>query len=146
MHNKKWDTTCVQCINRLNFLRVLVSVQWNYLYKKKSSLLNIFLCKGQIFVWKGKFQGLSYPSLLKGQIFHAKAHVNCAKNSTHHHWPKEDGSRLYPGLNKQDQYSESKNLRLYFVTVFVFYFQKLVFGNIKKKLFSCIFEIKNMLG
>ena len=29
--------------------------------------------------------------------------------------------------------------------VFV-YFQKLVFGNIKKKQFSCIFEIKNMLG
>ena len=28
--------------------------------------------------------------------------------------------------------------------MFVFYFQKLVFGNIKKKQFSCIFEIKNM--
>ena len=32
------------------------------------------------------------------------------------------------------------------VIVFVFYFQKLVFGNIKKKQFSCIFEIKNMFG
>ena len=30
------------------------------------------------------------------------------------------------------------------VIVFVFYFQKLVFGNIKKKQFSCIFEMKNM--
>ena len=32
------------------------------------------------------------------------------------------------------------------VTVFVFYFQKLVFENIKKKQFSYIFEIKNMFG
>ena len=32
------------------------------------------------------------------------------------------------------------------VIVFVFYFQKLVFGNIKKKQFSCIFEMKNMFG
>ena len=39
-----------------------------------------------------------------------------------------------------------KKLRLCLVTVFVFYFQKLVFGNIKKKQFSCIFEIKNMFG
>ena len=31
-------------------------------------------------------------------------------------------------------------------TIFVFYFQKLVFGNIKKKQFSCNFEIKNMFG
>ena len=38
------------------------------------------------------------------------------------------------------------NLRLYLVTIFVFYFQKLVFENIKKKQFSCIFEIKNMFG
>ena len=30
--------------------------------------------------------------------------------------------------------------------VFVFYFQKLVFGNIKKKQFSYNFEIKNMFG
>ena len=37
-----------------------------------------------------------------------------------------------------------KKFRLYFVTVFVFYFQKLVFGNIKKKQFSYIFKIKNM--
>ena len=39
-----------------------------------------------------------------------------------------------------------KLLRLCLVTVFVFYFKKLVFGNIKKKQFSCIFEIKNMFG
>ena len=32
------------------------------------------------------------------------------------------------------------------LTNFVFYFQKLVFGNINKKQFSCIFEIKNMFG
>ena len=32
------------------------------------------------------------------------------------------------------------------VTDFVFYFQKLVFENIKKKQFSCIFEIKNMFS
>ena len=35
---------------------------------------------------------------------------------------------------------------LYLVIVFVFYFQKLVLGNIKKKQFSYIFEIKNMFG
>ena len=34
--------------------------------------------------------------------------------------------------------------KVMFGYVFVFYFQKLVFKNIKKKLFSCIFEIKNM--
>ena len=39
-----------------------------------------------------------------------------------------------------------ETLRLCQVTVFVFYFQKLVFENIKKKQFSCIFEIKNMFG
>ena len=38
------------------------------------------------------------------------------------------------------------NIRLCLVTVFVFYFQKLFFGNTKKKQFSCIFEIKNMFG
>ena len=37
-----------------------------------------------------------------------------------------------------------KKKKLYLATVFVFYFQKLVFGNIKKKQFSCIFEIKNI--
>ena len=35
-------------------------------------------------------------------------------------------------------------IRLCLVTVFVFYFQKLILGNIKKKRFSCIFEIENM--
>ena len=37
-----------------------------------------------------------------------------------------------------------KKLRLCLVIVFVFYFQKLIFRNIMKKQFSCIFEIKNM--
>ena len=41
---------------------------------------------------------------------------------------------------------DTQRPRLCLVTVFVFYFQKLVFGNIKKKQFSCIFEIKNMFG
>ena len=39
-----------------------------------------------------------------------------------------------------------QKIRLCLVTVFVFYFQKLVYGNIKKKQFFCIFEIKNMFG
>ena len=39
-----------------------------------------------------------------------------------------------------------QQLRLCLVTVFIFYFQKLVFENIKKKQFSYIFEIKNMFG
>ena len=43
-------------------------------------------------------------------------------------------------------YKQYQILRLCLVTVFVFYFQKLVFENIKKKQFSCIFEIKNMFG
>ena len=38
-----------------------------------------------------------------------------------------------------------KKLRLCLVTVFVFYFQKLVFDNVKKKQFSCIFDIKTCL-
>ena len=42
--------------------------------------------------------------------------------------------------------SMPKQIRSCLVTVFVFYFQKLVFENIKKKQFSCIFEIKNMFG
>ena len=38
-------------------------------------------------------------------------------------------------------------LRLCLVTVFILYFQKLVFENIEKKNhFFCIFEIKNMFG
>ena len=37
---------------------------------------------------------------------------------------------------------ERERLRLCLVTVFIFYFQKLVFGNIKKNQFPCIFEIK----
>ena len=39
-----------------------------------------------------------------------------------------------------------ENLRLCLVIVFIFYFQKLIFENIKKKQISCIFEIKNMFG
>ena len=38
------------------------------------------------------------------------------------------------------------SLKLCLVTIFVFYFQKLVFGNIKKKQFTYIFKIKNMFG
>ena len=45
---------------------------------------------------------------------------------------------------KKDSSPVGVYLRLCLVTVFVFYFQKLVFENIKKKQFSCIFEIKNM--
>ena len=41
---------------------------------------------------------------------------------------------------------KQRRVRLYLVTVFVIYFQKLIFGNIKKKEFSCIFETKNMFG
>ena len=47
---------------------------------------------------------------------------------------------------KESFYGKKKKLRLCLVTVFVFYFQKLVFWNIKKKQFSCIFKIKNMFG
>ena len=45
-----------------------------------------------------------------------------------------------------DILKRKKKFRLCLVIVFVFYFQKLVFENIKKKQFSCIFEIKNMFG
>ena len=38
----------------------------------------------------------------------------------------------------------TRKVRLYLITFFVFYFQKLVFESINKKQFSCIFEIKNM--
>ena len=38
---------------------------------------------------------------------------------------------------------KEKEFRLCLVTVFIFYFQKLVFGNINN-FFFCIFEIKNM--
>ena len=37
-------------------------------------------------------------------------------------------------------------IRLCLVTIFIFYFKKLVFENRKKKQFSCIFEIKIMFG
>ena len=49
----------------------------------------------------------------------------------------------------------SMKLDLIYIYIYIFgksyqnvfvYFQKLVFGNIKKKQFSCILEIKNMLG
>ena len=39
-----------------------------------------------------------------------------------------------------------ENFGICLVIVFIFYFQKLVLGNIKKKQFSCIFEIKNIFG
>ena len=38
------------------------------------------------------------------------------------------------------------SFRLCLVIIFVFYFQKLVLENIKKKQFSSLFEIKNMFG
>ena len=41
---------------------------------------------------------------------------------------------------------EKKTIRIYLVIVFVFYFKKFVFGNIKKNQFFCIFEIKNMFN
>ena len=37
-------------------------------------------------------------------------------------------------------------IKLCLVIVFIFYFQKLIFENTKKKQFSCISEIKNMFG
>ena len=40
----------------------------------------------------------------------------------------------------------TRKVRLYLITFFVFYFQKLVFESINKKQFSCIFEIKNMFS
>ena len=49
-------------------------------------------------------------------------------------------------VKKKKKMKKNKKFRLCLVTVFVFYFQKLVFENIKKKQFSCIFEIKNMFG
>ena len=39
-----------------------------------------------------------------------------------------------------------EKIRLCLVIVFIFYFQKLVFRNIKKNKISFIFEIKNMFG
>ena len=51
----------------------------------------------------------------------------------------------YNNIKKKEKKKE-EIFRLYLVTVFVFYFQKLVLGNIKKKQFSYIFEIKNMFG
>ena len=51
---------------------------------------------------------------------------------------------LFKETNKTME--NDKTVRLCLVTVFVFYFQKLAFGNIKKKQFSCIFKIKNMFG
>ena len=63
----------------------------------------------------------------------------------HYH---QEGIR--PILRKETSHerstSEPQSFKLYLITVFVFYFQKLVFGNIKKKKISCIFEIKNMFG
>ena len=47
---------------------------------------------------------------------------------------------------QKEKLDHIENVWICLVTVFVFYFQKLVFGNIKKKRFSCIFEIKNMFG
>ena len=60
----------------------------------------------------------------------------------HENFDIESGYNTNPSTNTGLQY---ENLG-YFITVFVFYFQKLIFGNIKKNQFSCIFEIKNMSG
>ena len=53
---------------------------------------------------------------------------------------------IYMYIVCKNLFKKIKILRLCLVTVFIFYFQKLVFGNIKKKQFSYIFEIKNMFG
>ena len=39
----------------------------------------------------------------------------------------------------------SELLRLYLITVFIFYFQKHVFGNIKKKKILVFFKLKTYL-
>ena len=64
---------------------------------------------------------------------------------------KERALYLYRFTREREREREragkyKKEIRFCLVTVFVFYFQKLVFGNIKKKKFSCIFEIKIMFG
>ena len=51
------------------------------------------------------------------------------------------GPTVLISLRKRE---EKRRIKLCLVTIFVFYFQKLVFGNMKKKKISCIFEIKNM--
>ena len=55
--------------------------------------------------------------------------------------------RLFTKIkNKNVKRKKLRTLKLCLVTIYFFYFQKLVFRNIKKKQFSCIFEIKNMFG
>ena len=57
------------------------------------------------------------------------------------------GERIFTKIkNKNVKRKKLRTLKLCLVTVYFFYFQKLVFRNIKKKQFSCIFEIKNMFG
>ena len=49
-------------------------------------------------------------------------------------------------VKRKSERGKRERIRICLVIVFVFYFQKLVFENIKKKQFSYIFEIKNMFG
>ena len=58
-------------------------------------------------------------------------------------WKNERIKKNEGGVKK---WGNRKKFRLYLITVFIFYFQKLVFENIKKRKNSCIFEIKNMFG
>ena len=58
----------------------------------------------------------------------------------------EETRKTYERVGERKRKNILKNFRLCLVTIFVFYFQKKFFENIKKKQFSCIFEIKNMFG
>ena len=47
--------------------------------------------------------------------------------------------------NSMESFSYNKKIRLYLVTVFVFYFQKLIFENINKNNFLVFFKSKTCL-
>ena len=90
------------------------------------------------------FVKTGFPSSCMSCIIEVKLWVTLVKIGYYHTW--QSSSLAWGGTLGEKYTLDLERLRLCLVTVFVFYFQKLVFDNIKKKQFSCIFEIKNMFG
>ena len=95
-----------------------------------------------LMTWHGQLKKLSrrdIPNLLWGRLAQKRFE---AQNI----WIRQT-SFFNPSVSLESSIPKGwEHLSLCLVTVFIFYFQKLVFENIKKKQFSYIFEIKNMFG
>ena len=116
---------------------------------------NFLILKIENCFWKQKIRGknsyqtypyvgtrcIHYTSIVKSQTSYPPNKVSFHKSKWLKIYKTYKRTRNIHTQNKKKmkKTNNKRKLRLCWVTIFIFYFQKLVFGNINKKQFSCIF-------